>query len=202
MFGLLWPSGVVLAERLARRAVAPAERILELGCGLALASLVAHRRGADITASDRHPLAERFLLDNLRVNHLPPLKYRHGHWGSAPPNARAGAPASYGLAGEFDLIVGSDLLYERDANADLACFITQHAAAAAEVWIVDPNRGNRPAFNRHMARHGFFIHEEALVQAASPSRAAYRGRLLRYRRGDEFPSLEGTIFRTRPSVAL
>jgi 2-polyprenyl-3-methyl-5-hydroxy-6-metoxy-1,4-benzoquinol methylase len=56
----------------AHRAAASAdgERILELGCGLALASLVGHRRGADITASDCHPLAASFLLENLRLNAL------------------------------------------------------------------------------------------------------------------------------------
>ena len=61
LFGLLWPSGAHLAARLARRPVRAGERILEIGCGLALASLVGHRRGADVTASDCHPLAEAFL---------------------------------------------------------------------------------------------------------------------------------------------
>ena len=60
LFGLLWPSGLCLAERLALRTVRP-ERVLELGCGLGLASLVGHRLGADVTASDCHPLAGEFL---------------------------------------------------------------------------------------------------------------------------------------------
>ena len=52
LFGMCWPSGMALAARLAQRDVRAGERILEIGCGLALPSLVAHRRGADITASD------------------------------------------------------------------------------------------------------------------------------------------------------
>src|SRR5258706_1602288 len=79
MFGLVWPSGLHLAARMALRPVS-GERILEIGCGLALASLVGHRRGADITASDCHPQAANFLRENARLNDLPPLKYRHGHW--------------------------------------------------------------------------------------------------------------------------
>ena len=51
LFGLLWPSGAHLAARLALRPVRSGERILEIGCGLALASLVGHRRGADVTAN-------------------------------------------------------------------------------------------------------------------------------------------------------
>ena len=37
LFGLLWPSGYHLAAGLAARAVVPGQRVLELGCGLALA---------------------------------------------------------------------------------------------------------------------------------------------------------------------
>jgi hypothetical protein len=44
------------------------KRILEVGAGLALASLVVHRRGGDITASDYHPLIPDFLKENLRLN--------------------------------------------------------------------------------------------------------------------------------------
>ena len=79
LFGLLWPSGSKLAERMALRPVNANERILEIGCGLALSSLVGHRRGANITASDCHPLAGEFLKENLRLNHLGPMNYRHGH---------------------------------------------------------------------------------------------------------------------------
>ena len=180
LFGLLWPSGAHLAARLARRPVVLAERILEIGCGLGLASLVAHRRGADVTASDVHPLAASFLLENLRLNHLPPMKYRHGPW-QAPAMAAPGD-----LCGRFDLIIGSDVLYERDAQDTLAHFIQRHAAAVAEVWIVDPDRGNRPAFNRAMWAHGF-LRQELRLSHVLPAGAAtgqrYKGRLLVYRRG-------------------
>ena len=180
LFGLLWPSGAHLAARLALRPVALAERILEIGCGLGLGSLVGHRRGADVTASDVHPLAAAFLLENLRLNQLPPMKYRHGPW------AEPGVAAAGDLQGRFDLIIGSDVLYERDADATLAHFIQRHAAPVAEVWIVDPDRGNRPAFNREMQSRGF-TREELRLGHALPVGAAtlpsYKGRLLVYRRG-------------------
>src|SRR5690606_32747087 len=81
LFGLLWPSGIQLAAQLALRPVCANERILEIGCGLALGSLVAHRRGARITASDCHPLAQAFLDKNVLLNGMSPVKYRHGQWG-------------------------------------------------------------------------------------------------------------------------
>ncbi len=185
LFGWLWPSGVQLAARMACRAVRPDERVLEIGCGLALPSLVAHRRGIDITASDWHPLAEYFLAQNLRLNGLSPMKYRRGRWSSSgSPDAQHGGLASPSVGGQFDLVIGSDLLYERDAEGLLAGFIGRHTAPGAEVWIVDPERGNRPAFNRQMGALGFRMREERLDQPASDSGVAYKGRLMTYWRDD------------------
>lgn len=182
LFGLLWPSGAQLAARLAARPVRVGERILEIGCGLGLASLVGHRRGADVTASDCHPLAGAFLRENLRLNALAPMKYRHGHWSaSAPQRQCALDDGLHALDGRFDLVIGSDLLYERDDGGTLARFIALHAAPSALVWIVDPDRGNRAAFNRHMAAQGFALHEERLDRPAGPGHEAYKGRLLSYR---------------------
>ncbi len=178
LFGMHWLSGLALAARLAQRDVRAGERILEIGCGLALPSLVAHRRGADITASDCHPLASGFLRANLRLNGLAPMSYRHGQW-NVPPRERVRTQAHRGsvVRGRFDLIIGSDLLYERDAFGGLASFIGRHANARSQVWIVDPDRGNRAAFGRQMATEGFSSRSEERLDAL-----AYKGRLMSYER--------------------
>ena len=184
LFGLLWPSGSRLAERMALRPVNPQERILEIGCGLALSSLVGHRRGAHMTASDCHPETAGFLLENLRLNGLAPMDYRHGQWGSQPVIQNS----DIALTGRFNLIVGSDILYERDEQGTLARFIDHHATPEAEVWVVDPNRGNRSHFNRHMAALGFALHEVLLDRPAIAAvtghwgQAAYKGRMLTFTR--------------------
>jgi predicted nicotinamide N-methyase len=172
LFGLLWPSARPLAARLALRPVTAGERLLELGCGLGLASLAAHRAGADVTASDSHPLAGRFLRANLRLNQLADLPYRHGPWAADA----CASDDETALSGRFALLFGSDALYERDDDGRLAGFIGRHAAAQAEVWIVDPNRGNRPPFTRRLVRQGFVLTEENIHDAG------YRGRWLIYRR--------------------
>ena len=181
LFGLLWPSGSHLAARLGARKVVGSDRILEIGCGLGLASLVGHRAGADVTASDCHPLAGRFLAHNLVLNDLGPMKYRHGQWpGVVLPRDAIDAHAPVVVHGEFDLIIGSDVLYERDERGTLADFIAALAAPVAEVWIVDPNRGNRSAFHKNMARHGFHMEETRLDRAETEGAAAYKGRMLTY----------------------
>lgn len=182
LFGLVWPSGLQLAANMAARPLVPQQRILEIGCGLALASLVCHRRGADVTASDCHPLTHSFLQRNTTLNDLPPLRYRHGHWGMAGTAGTADAPLDLTpVHGRYGLIVGSDVLYERDEAGHLARFIDRHALPSAEVLIVDPNRGNRNAFNRRMVGAGFALQDTPLHEPL-PGGRVYRGRLLSYRR--------------------
>ncbi len=181
LFGMLWPSSIRLASALALRPVNADEKILEIGCGLALASLVAHRRGANITASDRHPKAKLFLQENLRLNNLSKLPFRHGQWGEHPTPSVVDTGAAI-LYKKYDLIVGSDLLYEPDMPQALARFVNLHAAEQAEVWIVDPNRGYRPAFNRKMQTLGFALSSDNILAETDPNQESYRGRLLVYKR--------------------
>lgn len=169
IFGLLWPSGRVLAHAMLTFEL-EGKRILELGCGLALASLVVHRRGGNITASDCHPLAAEFLLENLKLNQLPAMKYKTGNWSRANP-----------LLERFDLIIGSDVLYDRGQPEVLSQFIELHALPHAEVLIVDPDRGNRASFNRKMDVLGYSRTETRVTQLPGAG-GHYKGRLLQYLR--------------------
>lgn len=169
LFGQVWPSSQKLADLMQVWDLGN-RRVLEIGCGLGLPSLVIHRRGGNITASDCHPLTEPFLRANLLLNHLVGLEYRVGNWGRSAP-----------AMGEFDLIIGSDVLYERNHPEQLAAFLQLHAAASAEVLIIDPNRSNRRAFHRAMALLGFDL-TETLLDMPLDDGSPYRGRLLHYRR--------------------
>lgn len=169
LFGLLWPSGQVLAGAMLafeHRGL----RILEVGCGLALASLVLHRRGADVTASDCHPLAPAFLAENLRLNDLAAMKYTRGHW-----------QREDGALGRFDVIIGSDVLYDREQPEALSQFIERHAETVARVVIVDPDRGNQSSFRRKMGVLGY-THGESRIHRLPGGDVAYKGRVHRYAR--------------------
>lgn len=186
LFGMLWPSGVQLAIKIAKKTVDPKQRILEIGCGLAIASLVAHRLGGNVTASDRHPMAQHFLSKNLLNNTLPQMTYKYGQWGRQEPVSieDTGAPI---LSQRYELIMGSDLLYEPSSPAQIAEFIHNHATAKSEAWVMDPNRGYRNQFSRSMADYGFsLVHDKKVQRPFAYSSAeipeSYSGRFLLYRR--------------------
>lgn len=171
LFGQPWPSGRVLAEAMSTFDVA-GKRILELGCGLGLSSLVLRRRVADITASDHHPLAEAFLQHNAALNDLPAIAYHDLPW--TVPDARLG---------RFDLIIASDVLYERDHAAQLAAIVVRHAHARSEIVLTDPGRGNSAAFTRALLAQGYSM-SEWRSRFDENDREPFRGRLLVYRRSE------------------
>ena len=169
LFGMIWPSARMLANAMQTQNIA-GKRILEVGCGLALASLVIQRRLGDITASDCHPLTEGFLQENARLNALPRLKYQTGHWERDNPSL-----------GQFDLIIASDVLYERHQPAMLASFIHLHASQQADIIVLDPDRGNRNGFCREMVARGYVLD----LRRAGPRQCtgeAYKGHFLNFSR--------------------
>ncbi|MBO9662570.1 methyltransferase [Dokdonella sp.] len=169
LFGHVWPAGCLLAEAMSRHPIA-GRRILELGCGLGLASLVLQQRGADVLATDHHPLAESFLHENAALNGLAPVPYRTLQWTVAEPDL-----------GRFDLIIGSDILYERGHATQLAPVLERHASAEAEIVIADPGRGNSALLTRALAAQGYAV-EEWRGPMTPDEAPPFRGRLLTYRR--------------------
>jgi predicted nicotinamide N-methyase len=170
LFGVVWPAGLALAEEMSHFPIA-GKSILELGCGIALSSLVLARRGADITACDHHPLAEAFLQHNVALNALPALPFRTAPWLGPNP-----------LLGRYDLILGSDLLYERDHAALLAGFIGMHAHPVSQVLIADPGRGYVSPFSVLMTALGYVRSASTMPMANSIGMPDSRGQLFSFTR--------------------
>jgi predicted nicotinamide N-methyase len=143
LFGVIWDSSQVLA-RLMLDFEIDGKRILELGCGIALSSLLINRRGGDITATDYHPEAGPYLLQNTRLNDDSAIPFFRADWDNAESTH-----------GRFDLIIGSDILYESDNMGYLARFIQAHAQQQCEVVVVDPGRKQSGQFNQRMSQYGF-----------------------------------------------
>lgn len=169
LFGVLWPSAVILADIMNRWPLNNL-RILEIGCGLALGSLVAHRRGADVTASDYHPLAASFLKENLCLNAFPPLPFENSDWSKINPTL-----------GQFDLIIGSDILYEPDHPKLISAFIHRHARPGTKIIIVDPGRREHSKFSRMMIQLGYTVDVDR-PQTDLAREISFKGKVLTFSR--------------------
>jgi predicted nicotinamide N-methyase len=169
LFGVLWDSGKVLALVMEDYEVS-GKRILEIGCGMALASLLLNSRHANITATDYHPEAGNFLVDNVRLNQGQKIPFLRTNW----QNEEDGL-------GKFDLLIGADILYERGHIELLSEFIERHANPSCEVVLVDPGRGNHAAFSKKMLKLGYLHSQEAVKE--SKFQETFKGTILTYKRG-------------------
>ncbi len=169
LFGVVWPSSEVLAHLMSDFAINN-KRILEIGCGIGLTSLILNKRKADITATDYHPEAEDFLEQNVALNK-----------GEAIPFVRTGWADDLSELGEFDLILGSDLLYEDEHAELLSRFIDQHAKSDCEVIIVDPGRGRHARFSKLMVKLGY-AHSQSRPVETNYLPNNFKGQILRYDR--------------------
>ena len=128
-WAIVWPSGLVLADALADRDLSGL-RVLELGCGLAIPSIVAARRGAVVTATDGSSDAVAFAAHNLALNDV------EGEVALA--DWRDGDELLEG--GPWDLVIASDVLYLRENVEVLLRLLPRLIAGGGEAVVADPNR--------------------------------------------------------------
>ncbi len=171
LFGVLWPSSFVLAHYMLGFDIAD-KRILEVGCGMALVSLLLNHRGADITATDYHPAVKDFLDRNTMLNNDKNIPFQRLDWSE-----------DNGDLGLFDVIVGSDLLYEDQHIAILTKFIARHAKPTCEVIISDPGRGRKNKITNAMSAFGFSSHHEK-PEDTSYLEKPFKGHILTFTRSD------------------
>ena len=167
LFGVVWDSSRALARLMFDYDVV-GKRILEVGCGIGLASLVLNHRSSDITATDYHPEAEGFLLANTQLNGDPVIPFVRTGWGDFDD-----------ALGVFDLIIASDVLYERAHVALLSSFIKRHSKPWCEVIVIDPGRGEAGRFRTQMANLGFDCTLEKADVGDRPDNP-YRGHVMSF----------------------
>jgi predicted nicotinamide N-methyase len=122
----LWPSGLALAHVLRRRDL-EGLRVLELGCGLGLPSIVAALGGARVLATDWSPEALEVAAANAERNGAD-VETALVSWAGPKPLVRA-AP--------WDLVLGADVLYERRNVEQLLSLLPR---LGGEILLAEPGR--------------------------------------------------------------
>jgi len=177
-FGCVWPSAKALCNYLQFSSVKkllPGADFLEVGCGLALPSLLAAKLGAKITATDFHPEVPAFLAINCEQNQIRGIRYESLDW----RDTKSQKTSKLGL---YDFIVGSDVLYENSHSLILAHAIADHLKPSGRIVIADPARPYLQAFVDEMRRLGF--QSQTTVQTVPDQPTSKEIFIVEFARGD------------------
>lgn len=150
----LWSSGRALAAALA--ASPPRGRVLELGCGLALPSIVAALAGAEVLATDGATDAVAFAAHGLALNDVE-AEVAHVDWATHGDALAARGP--------WDVVLAADVLYT-GANVEAASrLLPRLLAPGGELRLADPGRAGARDFLA-AARGTFWIRTERVGDVA------------------------------------
>lgn len=152
----LWPSAHVLAADLAARDLR-GRRVVELGCGVGLPSVVAALGGADVLATDWYGEALRFAAWNAAAAGAA-VATLLVDW-STPPPALLSRPPS-------DLVVGADVLYEERNGPALAALAPRILAPGGELVVADPRRPHADLLLDALAAEGWSLTSEEIRHRA------------------------------------
>ncbi len=143
----LWPASRQLSAFLQTCAstFSPGTRCLELGCGSGLPGLALLALGCDVTFSDYVPEAVRLAHWNAARNGLAPRESLLLDW-NCPPAVRV-----------YDVLVGSDLLYDATLHQPLLLTIRRMLAEQGRCWLADPGRAAVGSFLDQAILAGFWI---------------------------------------------
>ena len=124
----VWPSSTALATSIAALD-GTGRRALELGCGLGLVTIAALRAGFEVVATDYYQDALLFTRRNsLREAGRDPV-VRLVDWRAFPADL-----------GRFDLLLASDVLYERAYASLIAEAIVTSLTPGGVAFVADPGR--------------------------------------------------------------
>eukprot|EP00933_Yihiella_yeosuensis_P079618 TRINITY_DN9276_c2_g1_i1.p1 TRINITY_DN9276_c2_g1~~TRINITY_DN9276_c2_g1_i1.p1 ORF type:complete len:309 (-),score=75.68 TRINITY_DN9276_c2_g1_i1:104-1030(-) len=175
----IWPSGLSLADWLARREDNDlvGKQILELGCGSApLASAVAALRGArQVVATDGDETAVQMAYENLKQCAL----ISEDAWHRLDVKKLLWDQASESMTrGAFEIVIFADGVYTEEAATALAYCIDYCLAStdeAAVYGVVPETRVGASQFIKEMTRRGFVACELDLKESASAVTTSVEG---------------------------
>lgn len=145
-FGVMWEAGIGLSQSLTRE-MCEGKKILEIGCGLALPSFIATRFGGNVIATDFHADVPLFLQENQERNKIN-FDYQVMNWRNEIERTKT----SLGL---FDLVIGSDILYESQHADQVAEALIAFLKPGGKILLSDPGRAYVQKFISAMQRLGY-----------------------------------------------
>jgi predicted nicotinamide N-methyase len=143
-FGILWPAAEALSQFLFDHPeLVIKQTILELGCGLGYPSIVATHLGGEVLATDFHPDVEEYFQRNCRHSVMK-CRYQRLNWREDKSEI-----------GKFDLVMGSDVLYESKHPSEVARGLIRFLKPKGRIVLSDPGRAYLQQFVTAMHQEGY-----------------------------------------------
>ncbi len=139
LWAKIWEASAILVQHMADLAVAPKRRILELGSGIGVAGIAAARMGHAITLTEYDSDALNFLRANIRINNCKHVPVLHLDWFKPE------------LEGCFDLIIGSEVVYQERAVNALGDIFQKFLSPQGKVVLAERVRSTGAVFFEKMA---------------------------------------------------
>ena len=152
---ITWPAALALAEYLVFNEEVAGMRALELGCGTAAPGIALEQAGARVVCTDYDPLALAMAGHNAGLNGCRALETHLLDWYSPD------------LAGGFDLVVGSEIVYFEKSFSPLLSVLRKYTTPEGRVILSDQGRPQMKPF-LEMCRRAGFEHEQRLQTVHLP----------------------------------
>jgi predicted nicotinamide N-methyase len=149
----LWPASKALSRWLIDHPPARDGRIIELGCGMGLPSLVLKSLGMNVLATDWEPNALASVCVNVEHNSLAQIPVATLDWRNASPGLEP-----------FELAMGADLMYEQRNAISLADLLPRLLKPSGRFILADPGRRWLSHFELLMNHRGSNSQELAQIE--------------------------------------
>ena len=157
----LWEATFLLALFMEKQPVVMGQRILEIGAGLGVVGIYSALCGHDITITDNHDDALLFARANALLNDCSHVNVRKVDW------RRPDLPHAY------DIIVGSEVIYDRSSYPALVAFLKKVLSPAGVAFLSKNEQLPTPTFFAELTHHFKFKQTvQTLTSHGEPLRIA------------------------------
>lgn len=140
-WGKIWESSFLLAYFLGKQKTNPSARMLEIGAGIGVVGVYAALCGHRVTITDINEDALMFAEANVLLNNAVLADVRKLDWKDANALDR------------YDVIVGSEVVYDRESYPLLVRFLRKSLAPGGYIFLAKNTELNAPAFFMELTKY-------------------------------------------------
>ncbi len=141
----LWPSELALSKFLIQEYFPEkltGKDVLEIGCGVGLAGVVAAQLGAFTTFSDMVPIALEGVKETCQLNQIQQFDTCTLDWHS-----------SFHPSQQYDLVIGSEIFYDTKNLPGIVNVLNTTMKPGGQAFFCDPNRLGLSTIEYHFQEH-------------------------------------------------